>query len=175
MRIFLIGFMGSGKTTLGKQLAIKLGYQFIDQDSMIEERFKMSVTEIFATYGETRFREAEHEVLLSFENSNNLVVSTGGGAPCFYDNISIMNKLGFSIYLKTDPKTLAHRLKGSHNSRPLIDGKSEQELFDYVTNKLKERESFYNQATISIQSINLKVSDIIRVFNEFINLPPSLP
>ena len=90
MRIFLIGFMGSGKTTLGKQLAIKLGYQFIDQDSMIEERFKMSVTEIFATYGETRFREAEHEVLLSFENSNNLVVSTGGGAPCFYDNISII-------------------------------------------------------------------------------------
>lgn len=172
MRIFLIGFMGSGKTTLGKQLAKKLGYQFVDQDTLIEERLKMTVGDIFATYGENRFRLEEREVLLSFETSTNLVVSTGGGAPCFFDNIGIMNTLGCSIYLKAEPKTLANRLKNSQNTRPLIIGKSEQELLDYISAKLFEREPFYNQATVSIQSINLTVSDIILVLNESLILPP---
>lgn len=171
MRIFLIGFMGSGKTTLGKQLAKKLGYQFVDQDTLIEERLKMSVGDIFATYGESCFRTEERDVLLSFETSINLVISTGGGTPCFFDNIGIMNNLGCSIYLKADPKTLANRLKNSQNTRPLIRGKSEQELFEYISEKLFEREPFYNQATISIQAINLTVADIILVLNESLKLP----
>jgi len=171
IRIFLIGFMGSGKTTLGKQLAVRLGYQFIDQDHLIEERFKMSVADIFDTYGESSFRNAEREVLMSFETSNNLVVSTGGGAPCFFDNISLMNRLGCSIYLKADPKTLVNRLQDSHNTRPLITGKSEQELLEYVSEKLLEREPFYKQATVSIQAINLRVTDIIQVLDECLNFP----
>jgi shikimate kinase len=171
MRIFLIGFMGSGKTTMGKQLAAKLGYQFVDQDHEVENKFKMSVNEIFATHGEATFRKAEREVLLSFENKENLVISTGGGAPCFFDNIQLMNKLGCSIYLKADPKTLVTRLKDSHNTRPLIKDKSEPELFDYVSEKLKERETFYNQATITIQAINLRATDIIRILNEGL-IPP---
>ena len=170
MRIFLIGFMGSGKSTLGRPLAAKLGYKFIDQDALIEERFKMSISEVFATYGEAKFREAEHEVLKSFEASDNLVIATGGGAPCFFDNILIMNNIGFSIYLKIEPKTLVNRLKTSFTSRPLIAGKSEKELLEYVTEKLSEREPFYNKATVSIKALDIKVSDIMQVLNHCLNL-----
>ncbi len=163
MRIYLIGFMGSGKTTIGKPLATKLGYQFVDQDDVLEKRFGMTITEVFASVGEPKFRETEHEVLAELSQLDNVVIATGGGCPCFFSNMELMNRLGLSIYLKGDPKTLVHRLKDSHGTRPLIKGKTEPELIQYVTDKLSEREPFYAQAKCTVQAINLRVEDIIRL------------
>jgi shikimate kinase len=167
MRIFLVGFMGCGKSTIGKQLAAKIGYQFIDQDSLIEDRFKMSISDVFAIHGEPIFRHAERDVLLSLETSDNLVVATGGGAPCFFDNIQQMNRLGLSIYLKADAKTLVKRLIDAKNTRPLIKDKSEQELLEYISEKLKEREPFYHQSTLNISAINMNASDIAKTIDNY--------
>ena len=161
MRIYLIGFMGSGKTTIGKPLAKKLGYQFIDQDDMLEKRFNMTITKVFETLGETVFREAEQKVLAELSEFENVVIATGGGCPCFFDNMKLMNKHGLSIYLKGDPKTLVHRLKDSHGTRPLIKDKTDSELIQYVTSKLEEREQFYSQAKITVQTKDLKVTDVL--------------
>lgn len=163
MRVFLIGFMGSGKTTIGKPLAAKLGYRFIDQDDILEERFGMTITEVFAKFGEPKFRETEHEVLNELCQLENIVVATGGGCPCFFDNMEMMNQHGISIYLKGDPKTLVHRLKDSHGTRPLIKDKTEQELIQYITDKLAERDQFYSRAKYTVQALNLKVEDIFQL------------
>lgn len=169
MRIFLIGFMGSGKTTIGKQLASKLNYTFIDQDTEIEKKFGMSVSEIFSTHGEECFRNAEKEALHSMRDQNNVVISTGGGAPCFFDNMLLMNSLGTTIYLKADPKTLASRLRHSHGTRPLILGKTDAELLSYISEKLNEREPFYSQAKLTVQSVNLRATDLVQILQ---NLAP---
>ena len=165
MRIYLIGFMGSGKTTIGKPLANRLGYQFIDQDTVIEKRFGMTITEIFAKIGEPKFREAEHDVLSELSEMDNVVIATGGGCPCFFNNMELMNQHGLSIYLKGDSKTLASRLKDSHGTRPLIKDKTETELIQYITDKLHEREPFYSQAKQTVQAINLKVEDILHLLD----------
>jgi shikimate kinase len=158
--------MGSGKTTIGKPLAAKLGYKFIDQDDVIEQRFGMTITEVFAKIGEPTFRQAEHEVLSELAQLENVVIATGGGCPCFFNNMELMNEHGITIYLKGDPKTLVHRLKGSHGTRPLIKDKSEQELIDYVEGKLSEREPFYSKAKYTVKTINLKVEDIVLLISK---------
>ena len=163
MRIFLIGFMGSGKTTLGKQLASRLGYRFIDQDDAIEKRLHKTVPQIFESEGENKFRETERDVIREMAETDNVVVATGGGAPCFFDNIQVMNKIGVSVYIKVDPKTLVNRLKKSPTERPLIKGKDDEELLRFVTAKLNERDAFYSKATTTVQSSNLKVEDILMV------------
>ena len=162
MRIFLIGFMGSGKTTIGRQLVSMLGYKFIDQDELIEKHYNMTVSEIFATFGEEKFRETEHEVLADLiMKKDDFVISTGGGAPCFSDNMQLMNNNGMTVYLKADPKTLVHRLKDSTETRPLLKGKTELELLQFVTNKLAEREPYYNQAKLIIPTDDLQIEDVI--------------
>jgi shikimate kinase len=166
MRIYLIGFMGSGKTTVGRPLATRLGYQFIDQDDVIEERFGMTITEIFAKVGEPEFRKTEREVLADLSQMDHVVIATGGGCPCFFDNMETMNRHGLSIYLKGDPKTLVHRLKDSHGTRPLIKDKSEEELIQYVTDKLAEREPFYSKAKYTVETRNLKVEDILQFLED---------
>lgn len=160
MRIFLIGFMGSGKSTLGKQLAKKMGFGFVDQDDYIEQKVGMTVGEYFSRHGEDAFRKLEHEVLLELVQFEDVVISTGGGAPCFYDNMDIMNKNGIAIYLKLKPEVLRNRLKHAQTERPLIKGKSEEELLEYIKIKLSERESFYSKATHIIESLDLKAEDI---------------
>jgi shikimate kinase len=163
MRIFLIGFMGSGKTTLGKQLASRLGYQFIDNDHLIEDQTGMTIAEFFTSHGESKFREVESTVLKSMEQHRDVVVSTGGGAPCYFDNMEVMNQLGTTIYIKVDPKTLAHRLRHSHTERPVLQGKTDDALLQFIIEKLSEREAFYIQAQKTVQSSNLKVDDLLTV------------
>ncbi|MDP4210044.1 MAG: shikimate kinase [Bacteroidota bacterium] len=160
MRIFLIGYMGSGKTTIGKQLASRLGYRFVDQDHVIEEEYGMKVSEIFTNLGENTFREAENRFLKNL-SEDNLVISTGGGAPCFFDNIDIMNRSGRTVYLKASPSVLAHRLKYSTGTRPILAGKSGEELLQFIAEKLTEREPFYNRAQYYVEAANLKVEDIL--------------
>lgn len=160
MRIFLIGFMGSGKTTLGKQLARKLGYRFIDQDDYIEETSGLTIAEYFSRNGEQAFRKYEHEALKNLLEFDNVVISTGGGAPCFFNNIDMMNENGLAIYLRMKPEVLKSRLKHAQAERPLIKGKTEEELLEFIKSKLTEREPFYLKAKHVIESMDLKMDDL---------------
>ena len=163
MRIFLIGFMGSGKTTIGKQLASKLNCRFVDIDHQIEEKFNLTIAEIFEKFGEQHFRETEHEMINMMKEVENAVISTGGGSPCFLNNMELMNQSGVTIYLKTNPKALVNRIKGTQNIRPSIKGRTDSQLLEYVKVILKEREPFYLKSKIIINSINLKVQDIVNI------------
>ena len=149
-KIFLIGYMGSGKTSVGKCLAQKIGLQFIDLDFFIENRYRKTINEIFEEKGEPGFRELEHRSLLEIVNFENTVISTGGGAPCFYNNMDIMNQSGITVYLKTSVDELAKRLDSCKHNRPLIKDKNIEELKEYITENVAKREAFYNQASIVI-------------------------
>ena len=155
-RIFLIGFMGSGKSTLGAQLARLVGYQFIDMDNMIEETAEMSIPEIFNEHGEEVFRKWECDILHELCRREKLVISTGGGAPCHSNMMDLMNTHGTTIYLKLSPEALKTRLIQSSAERPLIMGKSEPELLDFIKSLLEKRELFYKRAAHIVDGINLQ-------------------
>ncbi len=154
MIIFLVGFMGSGKTTLGKRLAKFLGYAFVDLDKVIETRAGESIPRYFQEHGEDAFRKLERECLQAGLPARNTVVATGGGAPCYFDNMDWMNRNGVTVYLMLSPGALASRLKGSAD-RPLIAGKSGPELVAFIEAKLAERESYYKKAVCWVDALNL--------------------
>jgi shikimate kinase len=168
-RIFLIGFMGSGKSTLGAKLARQIGYDFVDMDQLIEETAGMTVPVIFNDFGEKVFRKWEHDIILELNQRDKVVISTGGGAPCHSDLISIMNKNGTTVYIKLTPEALTNRLLNSKTERPLIKGKSEQELLDFIHVKLDERNQYYDQATYTVEGINLQPNSLISLLE---NLKP---
>jgi len=159
MRIFLVGFMGSGKTTMGRKLASYLGYQFIDLDKFLEEEAGMSINDFFQLHGETAFREFEKKTLQNGEFDDNTVIATGGGAPCYFDNMEWMNKNGTTVYLMVPPKGLAGRLKHA-TDRPLIKGLNEEELLKFITGKLEEREPFYKQARYVVNGLGLTAKEL---------------
>ena len=137
-RIFIVGYMGSGKTTIGKQLAKSLSLSFVDLDAYIENKYRKSVPDLFA---ESRMLEEVAE----FEN---VLISTGGGTPCFFDNMEVMNRAGTTIYLEAHPEDLASHLLASKTVRPLIYGKSREELIPFITEHLSKRECYYKKAQI---------------------------
>jgi len=159
-RIFLIGFMGSGKSTLGAQLARRLNYQFVDMDQLIEDTAELTIPEIFNEHGEEVFRKWEHDILLELCSREKLVISTGGGAPCHSGMMDLMNANGCTIYLKLSPGALQDRLMRSKTERPLIKGKSEPELLEFISILLEEREKFYEQATHIVDGINLRSEEL---------------
>jgi len=150
MRIYLIGYMGCGKSTLGRKLAKHLNLQFVDMDHYIEERNCKSVPQIFAEDGEVEFRKKERKALEELSEFTDIVIATGGGAPCFFDNMDWMNKTGQTIYLNISPKILANRLLKSKTERPLIKGKSREELVRFIDETLNKRNEFYTQAKYQI-------------------------
>ena len=145
-RIFLIGYMGAGKTTLGKAFAKEMNLSFVDQDWYIEERFHKTVQEIFAERGEQGFRELERQILHEIAEFENVVISTGGGAPCFFDNMDFMNQKGETVFLNVSPEVLFHRLKLASHSRPILRGKSNDELKAFIVKALDKRKPFYSKA-----------------------------
>jgi shikimate kinase len=149
--IFLIGFMGSGKTTLGKSLAEKLNYSFIDSDNWIEKKMNHSVMEIFGKYGEEYFRELEYEFVSFSKSLNKAVIATGGGLPCYNGLINELVKIGLVIYLKASDKTLNERLKND-KSRPLLSTSNSEEKAIVISKKLSEREISYNLAHFTIDA-----------------------
>ena len=151
MRIFLTGYMGCGKSTIGRKVAALMGLHFIDLDKYIEERNFKSVPDIFAQEGEAAFREKERQALLEVAEFEDIVIGTGGGAPCFFDNMQLMNKSGVTIYLAPDIETLAFRLLKSKTERPLISGKSRDELITFIQLALQKRAPFYEQSKIVIR------------------------
>lgn len=155
MKVFLIGFMGSGKTTIGKKLANYLKCEFIDLDKLIESKAGMSIVDYFELHGEDAFRDLERTILQKTEFPENVIVATGGGAPCFGDNIEWMNKNGLVAYLSLSPKALASRLEHSKTDRPLIRHLKGDELIDFISSKLQEREVFYKQAKYVVSASDL--------------------
>ncbi len=147
-RIFLIGYMGAGKTTIGRLLAARLNLSFVDLDLFIEKRFHKTINEIFAEKGEEGFRQMEREALHEVGEYEDVLISVGGGAPCFFDNIGFMNEKGQSIYLKVNADVLAVRLNIGKQSRPLLKDKSEAEIKNFIVSMLEKREPFYNQAKL---------------------------
>lgn len=145
-RIILVGYMGSGKTTIGRQLAMALGISFYDLDWYIEMRFHRTVAQIFAERGEEGFREIERNMLHEVAEFEDVVLSCGGGTPCFFDNMDYLNRMGQTVYLKASPEVLAAHLKMGKVERPLIKGKSDEELLAYIRQSLQTREPFYNKA-----------------------------
>jgi shikimate kinase len=152
-RIFLLGFMGSGKSTHGRKIAQMMGYDFVDMDLWIEEVNGMTVPEIFNTRGEPFFREQEHIAIENLSKLERVVVATGGGAPCHGNNMELMKRSGLTIYLKLSPEALLSRLKVSKNKRPLLEGKSEEEMRQTIVEMLSERESFYAGADMIIDGL----------------------
>jgi len=165
-RIFLIGFMGSGKSTHGKILARKIGYNYVDMDHTIEETAEMSIPAIFQEHGEEVFRKWEHDILLELCKRDRLVVSTGGGAPCHGEMMQIMNSHGSTVYIHLPPEALKDRLLHSPTERPLIKGKSESELLEFISDLLAKREHYYNQAVHTINGINLQIEDLVSMLGQ---------
>lgn len=152
MIIYLIGYMGAGKTTFGKQIARKLGMTFVDSDDYIIDKFHSSINDIFKIHGEKEFRKMEREALEEISLQENAVVATGGGLPCFYDNMAYMKKHGICVYLKVDENELADRLDSIKASRPLLKDKSREELKQSVHDMLQTRELYYNRANIIVDA-----------------------
>lgn len=144
--VILIGFMGVGKTSLGKKLAKKMGYDFIDTDKWIEQKTGLSIPEIFEQNGEAYFRKLERNCVEEIKVIQNTVISVGGGLPCFGNTMELLKSFGITIYLKLEAKEIARRLAESKIERPLLHGLIGDDLEKHIEEKLKVREPFYSQA-----------------------------
>jgi shikimate kinase len=158
--VYIIGFMGSGKTIAGKKLAGRLGWAFIDLDKKIEEKAGKTISRIFSCDGEDTFRKIEAEVLKSMVNQAETVISTGGGTPCFGDNMDFMLETGVTIYLKRTPAQLKKRLTESSGERPLIRDIPDDQLLYFIEEKLAQREKWYNKARIRIDSLKVNYTSL---------------
>ena len=173
-RIILIGYMGAGKTTVGRQLGMALGIPFYDLDWYIEERYHRKVAAIFAEDGEEFFRDLEKRMLHEVAEFENIVLACGGGTPCFYDNMAYMNSVGETFFMKASPNTILEHLKVSKGKRPLLEGKSREELEAYIISQLAYREPFYEQAKHIIDVNPLDSFDKIQsISNQIIQLENS--
>lgn len=167
MKVFLVGYMGSGKSTIGKQIASELNLNFIDLDPYIEKKENRTVKHIFESEGEEAFRMVEKDALQDIiKNESNFVLATGGGTPCFHDNMKTMIKNGTTVYLNHDIKTLVNRLLHAKIFRPLIWGKSEQELTEYVEEMLKIRVPYYQQAHITIDTLDSDIKELADIIQK---------
>ena len=145
-RIFLIGYMGAGKTTVGKVLSRQLELSFIDLDHYIEGRYHKTVGQLFAEKGEDAFRDIERRMLREVAAFEDVLVSTGGGAPCFFDNMEFMNRTGKTVFLNVHPDVLFRRLRIAKQQRPILQGRQDDELMDFIIQALEKRAPFYRQA-----------------------------
>lgn len=167
MKIYLIGFMGCGKTKLGKALANRMSYGFIDLDTLIETEEEMTVPEIFLSKGEDYFRQVERGLLWEIQMENDIVVATGGGTPCHFDNMDFILKSGKSLYLEADAKFLYSRLKHVKDSRPVISDVKDSELEKFIEQTLAKRQPFYARANARISAVNCNVDKIISALETY--------
>lgn len=145
-RILLVGFMAAGKTTLGKALACELGLQFIDLDHYIERRYHCTVSQLFSERGEEAFRQIERNMLHEVAEFEDVIIATGGGTPCFFDNMDYMNVQGTTVFLQASVDVIYTRLTIARVQRPLVANKTEDELRQYITEMLERRNSYYTRA-----------------------------
>ncbi|MDR1737467.1 MAG: shikimate kinase [Candidatus Symbiothrix sp.] len=168
-KIFLIGYMGAGKTTLGKELANRLNTPLIDTDLFIENRYRKSISDMFAEHGESGFREIERKILYEIADFEDVVVATGGGMPCFFDNMDCMNRAGKTVYLQVPEEELAARLYLLKRTRPLIKNKTQDEIRQFIAETLNFREKWYLQAQVvfPVYQMNNR-AEVRRLANELI-------
>lgn len=147
-RIFLIGFMGAGKTTVGKELSALMNCSFVDLDQYIEQRYRKTIREIFAEKGETFFRDIEQKMLREVAEFEDVVISTGGGTPCYHHNMSYMNEKGTTVYLKVSNRELVRRISRNQSTRPVLKDFTGDELTQFVEETIAKRSEFYEQAHV---------------------------
>ena len=172
--IIIIGYMGAGKTTVGKALAKELGIMFYDLDWYIETRMHKTVKQIFDESGEDGFRQIEHNMLHEVAEFENIVLSCGGGTPCFFDNMDYMNLLGETVYLKASPETLYAHLKMGRGVRPLLLNKTPEEVQVFIREQLLKREPFYEKAK-HIFDVNVmdnfdKINETVAQIRQLLNI-----
>ena len=160
--VYLVGFMGCGKTTAGKKLAASLNWSFIDLDKKIEEETGLTINELFSTHGEDYFREVEARTLRSLQFNSNHVIATGGGTPCFKNNMEYMNSVGCTVYLKLTPSQLAARLKPALDERPLIQNIGKEELLHFIETRLEERSVWYEKSQFTTNGFGVDIPLINR-------------
>lgn len=168
MKIFLIGYMGCGKSTLGRKIAKATGYRFVDMDAAIEEREGASISDIFHYEGEEYFRKAERALIEELGAADdNLIISTGGGAPTWRDNVAYMNSVGQTFYLRRTAKQIASRLSPhGRQKRPKLRGLNDEELVAFMTENMAEREPFYSQAAWTIDCAERSDAELIDIILE---------
>jgi shikimate kinase len=168
MRIFLIGFMGSGKTHWGKLLSEKMGLPFFDLDTVIIKTEKKSVSDIFTEKGEEYFRYKEKEVLEELVNDHqDFILSSGGGTPCFFNTIDFMRKNGLVIWLNTSVSVLKERLLREKMSRPLVRTVGDAELKSYIIRKLGERKMYYEQAHLMVHEDAISLGSLTEILKGY--------
>ena len=176
IRIILIGFMGAGKTTVGKALSKELGIPFYDLDWYIETRHRKKVAQIFTEAGEEAFRKIEYNMLHEVAEFEDVIISCGGGTPCYFDNMDYLNRQGQVVYLKATPEVLYGHLLMSKNDRPLLRGKTPDELITYIREQLAKREQYYNKAQYTLDVSLLdnfeKIKTTIEKLKDLLNLKP---
>ena len=165
MLIYLIGYMGSGKTTLGQVLAKAMSLPWIDMDDEFVKRHDMSISQHFHQFGEPSFRNFEHQLLVEISTIKHAVVSTGGGNPCFHGNMDIMKQSGITVYLQTAPEVLLQRIELSESKRPLIAGIKDGNTLQRLTQHLQSRESYYASAQIKVDSSQTDIPSLITLIH----------
>jgi len=170
MNVYLTGYMGSGKTTAGRRLAAKIGYEHLDIDELFEATYRISVVQFFERYDEAAFRKIEAQLITHTFALQRRVVSLGGGAASYADNMQRINRHGLSVYLRMAPESLFVRLKNARRPRPRIAGLSDEQLKERIAADLRERGSFYEQARLIVKGENL---DVDALAEEIIQLLPA--
>lgn len=168
--LFLTGYMGSGKSTVGEKLASKIKYSFVDLDKFIEAEYHQTIPEIFASKGEGEFRAMEHNALKKLVERDDVVIACGGGTPCYYDNMELMNNHGITVYIKMSVDTLVSRLSVAKEKRPLIQNKTPEELRAFVIRQLEKREDFYHKAQYTVKGKDLNVDELATFVKEQVAL-----
>jgi shikimate kinase len=168
--IYIIGFMGSGKTTAGKNLASTLGWSFVDLDKKIELHTGKTIPEIFAQNGESYFREQESFLLRTLKTASDTIISTGGGTPCYGDNMDFMLENGLTLYLKMKPEELMNRLSASNSDRPLIKDLNRRELRFFIEEKLAVREKFYDRSDLVADGSDPDIKEICTLVKEMLKI-----
>lgn len=173
-RIILLGYMGAGKTTVGKVLSKELNMPFYDLDWYVEGRMRKTIAALFAERGEEGFRKIEHNMLHEVAEFENIILSCGGGTPCFFDNIDYLNQQGETVYLKASPEVLYQHLRIGRTERPLLKGKTQEELLNHIKEQLSQREPFYTQAKhildVSLMDNFEKITITVAELRKLLNL-----
>ncbi len=168
--VFICGFMASGKTTHGKQLARNIGYHFIDLDDYTETKFDQNITDLFKEKGEAEFRNIETESLKEcIRDNQKTVIALGGGTPCFNHNLDLIKASGKLVYLKMDAEALYKRVFGIKAQRPLLANQEDKEMLQYIETLLQARETFYSQADLIIYNNNLQEEEMKETVVNFMN------
>lgn len=159
-KLVLVGFSGAGKSFVGKKIASKLDYPFIDLDRYFEEKYRFTIFDFFERFGEELFRKLEHDALMEVLQREPAVIATGGGTPCFFDNMSLINATATSVYLQMSNKSLCERLLRAKRPRPLTKTLSPDELSTYVEQQMQIRSPFYQQAHYALKGENFSIKTL---------------